>query len=153
MIMDLLQRSALLPLSCCSVNLTQEQEIDCELDRDSEWKSDGCNICDYGSSEWRWIMYVVQFLHMTFHSDNLTMVSTSTDYCATFSLPGNGRSAASASPERRHEHRNSSPEYKVNFDRPYFGRGQTEVIVQGRTSALPKTLLENRGLFFSSKVL
>ena len=74
---------------------------------------------------------------MTFHSDNLTMVSTSTDYCATFSLPGNGRSAASASPERRHGHRNSSPEYKVNFDRPYFGRGQTEVIVQGRTSALP----------------
>jgi len=58
---------------------------------------------------------------------------------------GSGRSTASMSVERRQRHRNPSPEYNVNFDRPYFGRGQTEVIVQEGHHAFFHCAVHNLG--------
>jgi len=58
---------------------------------------------------------------------------------------GTGSSTASLGPLRRQRHRNPSTEHNVNFDQPYFGRGQKEIIVQEGQHAFFHCAVHNLG--------
>jgi len=58
---------------------------------------------------------------------------------------GTGSSTTSLGPLRRQRHRNPSTEHNVNFDQPYFGRGQKEVIVQEGQHAFFHCAVHNLG--------